>query len=138
MAIPGMVQFELALGRQNLWMGRKNIVPASVVAFSDVDGDDSVPPSLYTVDAANGLLTVSSEYRKPWLFLRFEHNNPDPPLPGPIQTGAEGDLPDRATAVQVIGQLRAYVQDTTPANASTVAAVKLLCRVAIFMIRRMF
>lgn len=59
---------------------------------------------------------------------------PPPPIPVPDYGADPADLDQQAA--QVVSALRAYIGAASPTQAQTVSAVKLLCRVALYLVKR--
>lgn len=55
--------------------------------------------------------------------------------PAPIDYGTDAQPPDQLTTA--VANLRAYIGLATPTAAQTTAAVRLLCRIALFLLRRL-
>ena len=125
-------QFELALGRTNLNLGKTDIRAGTVRCEGLTETTD------FTVDLARSTVTIANHVRVPFAFFEFEHDQPVVPLPPPLDTGNDAeDISDRTKTDQAVTALRAYLALNSPTNTQTVNAFKLLVRVVLAMLKRM-
>lgn len=121
-------QFELAFGRVNLNLARTNIRAGTVRCKGLTEGVD------FTVDAPNSRITVLPHVAGPFVFVEFEHDQPEPVAPTPIDVGSD-DTDLRSQGQTAVQNLRDYLALQNPTNAQTIAAFKLLIRVVLGIIR---
>lgn len=129
-------QFD-ALVNESLDLGQRNVYDLSGVALIPggeiplIEGED------YTADLAAGTVTLLRKQPGSHVFFRFAHNNAPPPMPEPLDVGAEAaDTTDRTALQTAVGNLRQYVNASSPTAAQTTAALKLTIRLVLALARR--
>lgn len=66
------------------------------------------------------------------------HVSPTPPTAPTFGSGLDTDRQFNANAATAVANLQAFIDNGSPSNAQVIAVVRLLCRVALFYIRRTF
>lgn len=124
-------QFELRLGRRNLPLGRTNIRAGTVQC------DGLTSPGDFTVDLANNTVTIADHVTGDFAFFKFEHDQPIPTTPGPINAGADApDLTDRTIVDTWLAATNTYIGTASPTAAETTAQVKRNARAIKAILRR--
>jgi hypothetical protein len=132
MTMSGQAQFELALGRTDLPLGKTAISPGSITVEGLAEGRD------FTVDASASSITIAPHVTVPFIVVQFEHDQPPVPMPPPLNVGTDApDMSDRPLIETWIADTNAYLGTASPSAGETVAQVKRNARAIKAIVKRL-